>query len=213
MEPPVPVTQTAPNINRWMNVTEKQLVHGADPGGEILRSNLLGPDKATTANNVESALTATSRQLEQKLAEGTRSGLTINAEQHLQDAIAEAGKTIGRSSDPAFVKRLEGLAEEIHNRYGDMSSLTPEEAHKIKVALGDAIKWNGAPYEGDINKVLLKVYRGINADIKGSIEGIGDVQQKWGNLYQARQSLKSSLRKDAIGRGTGSAIPIPKPPR
>jgi hypothetical protein len=60
-------------------------------------------------------------------------------------------------------------------------------------------------YEGDINQVLVDIYRKLNTVLKSDVPGIDALQTQWGNLYQANKSLGTSLLKNAIGRGTGAA--------
>lgn len=70
-----------------------------------------------------------------------------------------------------------------------------------------AERWNGVPYEGDINKALLEMYQGINGDIKAAVPGIDADMSRWGNLYQANKALKKGITNDLAGRGTGVDAP------
>jgi hypothetical protein len=43
------------------------------------------------------------------------------------------------------------------------------------------------------------------------VPGIGDLQSRWGNLYQASKNLSQSLAEDIVGTGSGAGVPTAAP--
>jgi len=97
----------------------------------------------------------------------------------------------------------------ILKKYPNLDSLTPEQAHALKVEIGDSIKWDGAPYERAVNKALVQMYGDINDAIKSQLPGIADDMKRWGNLYQADKALGKSIVRNNAGTGTPDAAPNP----
>ncbi len=199
---------TAPELNRWMDVQPKQMVHGANPAQQILTDGLLGPTKEVTMTNVKNALTDAGTQMDSVLADAGNKGVRINAEQSVMDGLDNATKTIGRRTDQAFQQSLSNVLDDILHKYPDLREMPPPDVHALKVDIGDAVKWGkGTAYEADLNQALIDIYGKLNEAIKTNVEGIGSLQGRWGNLYQGVKSLQNSILKDQAGRGTGS-IPM-----
>lgn len=195
---------SAPKIHRWLGVAPKELEHGANPGQQLLSEKLLGATKEATKANVDGALTGAGTDLAAALKTATAAGKTIDGDTIVQKALVDATKTIGLRSDTAFQSRLTGILDDIVATTPVSKNMTPEQAHALKKQIGDAIKWHGAPYEGDLNEVLLQMYRGLNEGLKSAGNNIGPLQRRWGNLYLASKSLKAGMTKDLAGQGTGS---------
>ena len=194
-------------VNAWMEVKPTSMVHGADPGAQILQEGLRAPTKQATLANVNGALQDAGTTLTGQLQEAGRNGIKINAEQHVINSLNDATKRIGKGSDSAFQGRLGNVLSDILQKYPELDNLDPEKAHALKVDIGDAIQWTGAPYEGDVNKALVDMYGRVNNELKTNVPDLADGMKRWGNLYQAQKSLKQSIINDAAGRGTGTAAP------
>lgn len=198
---PVPTVLTAPELNKWMNVRENQLLYGKNPGERILSENLLGPDKATTLQNVTTARKSVGTSMDEVFKRAEAEGVKFELESDIQSAIADAKKTIGKSTDETFMKAIEGIESEIVSRTDDLKNMTPSAAHELEVELGRGVKWTGA--STDVQRLLKDIRGRISKKLK-TIEGIIPLKERWGDLFEGEQALKSSIRKDAIGRGTGS---------
>ena len=198
---------TAPELNKWMNVQTRQMVHGANPGEQILADGLLGPTKEATLANVDNALTEVGGQMNQLMRDAATRGARIDGEQLVMDALVDATKTIGKRTDSAFQTALTNVLNDILYKYPDLKNLSPEQAHALKVDIGDAVQWGrGAAYEADVNQVLVDIYKKMNGEIRTNVPGIDTLQSRWGNLYQGKQALKGSILKDQAGRGTGAVF-------
>lgn len=197
---PVPTVLTAPELNKWMNVRENQLLYGKNPGERILSENLLGADKATTLQNVATVRKSVGSAMEEVFKRAESEGVKFEIESDIQAAISDAKKTIGKSSDETFMKAIEGIENDIVSRTEDLKSMTPSAAHELEVELGRGVKWTGA--SSDVQRLLKDIRGRISKKLK-TIEGIVPLKERWGDLFEGEQALKSSMRKDAIGRGTG----------
>lgn len=130
-------------------------------------------------------------------------GMRFNLESDIQAAIADAKKTYGKSTDETFMKAIEGIESEIVSRTEDLKNMTPSAAHELEVELGRGVKWTGA--SNDVQRLLKDIRGRISKKLK-TIDGIVPLKERWGDLFEGEQALKSSIRKDAMGRGTGSVL-------
>ncbi len=76
----------------------------------------------------------------------------------------------------------------------------------MKVYLGKQIDWTD-PVRNPINDALQDIYHGLNNEIDTKVVDVKPIQKRWGDLFTADQRLDKSIRKDAAGVGTGSAVP------
>lgn len=201
--PPV----TAPALNKWMNVTPKQMVHGANPAEQILKDGLLGPTKEATLSNVQTRLTKIEARMDSILEIAGKKGTRVNGEPLVMEALESATKTIGKRSDTAFQNALTGVLDDILAEYPDLSSLTPQRLHSLTRDIGDAITWGkGVAYEGDLNQALLGIYKKTSPAVKEAAPGIALFQKQWGNLYQGVKALRKSIDRDKAGVGSGEVF-------
>lgn len=200
-EPP-PAAPDAASVNKWMGIRPDEVARGANPGQRILDEKLLGATKDATKANVDSALTSAGKELESKLASATEKGTTIDAQTPVYDAWSKAQKPIGSPKDSAFQSNIQGVVDDIESKYPNLNKLTPTETHSLKVELGDSIDWKNS--DNPVNQMMKQIYRDLNASIKDSVEGIGDIQKRWGDLYISSKGLAKGMAKEVVGGGTGS---------
>ena len=203
----LPRNNSAPLINKWIGVEPKEMMHGSDPGARLISEKLIGATKEATKAKIAPALEDAGKAMDVKLKAATKNGTVIDGETVVLDAVANASKKIGLRTDKVFQAQLENIVNDIVKDYPDLKKLTPEQAHSLKVEIGDSTKWNGLPYEGDINQVFVDIYSGLNDKIKTGVKGIAADQARWGDLYQANKALKKGMVKDAAGSGTGKYAP------
>lgn len=201
----------APAVNKWMDVPAKEVMHGADPGQQLLDEKLLGPTKEATKANVQTALTDAGQKLQTKLQGATAQGIQIDAQTPVYDAVAGATKKIGSPRDAAFQAQMNGIVDDIEAKYPNLAKLTPEETHALKVDLGNSIKWSGQSYDTPANQAMIQIYRDLNTAIKSNVPGIAPIQSRWGNLFVASKNLAESMADDVVGKGSGPAVPALPP--
>lgn len=196
------LSMSAPQLNKWMNVSPRDMAHGSNPGRQVLRDRLLGSDKASTLANVESALEQAGTQIQAILHKADQTGIRFDNDTPITAALDDAIKTIGKRTDAGFQAALSNILDDILAKHPDLTRMSPADTHQLKVDLGDAIQWGrGVAYEADLNRVLISMYRKLNQNLKTGIPGVDEAQSRWGNLYQAAKSLKSSIIRDEAGRG------------
>lgn len=198
---------TTAEVNRWMDVPANAVKRGADPGAQLLQDNLIGATKQITKANVDSALASTGQQMEQVLSNAKG---TINGETPVVDALNAAKKRIGRPRDMTFHNTLDGIEQDIRTNYPNLDRLSPLEAHKLKVDLGESIRWKGEAFNDPINQVMVQIYNDLNGAIK-NVPGVGELQARWGNLFVAQQNIADELAADVVGKGTGPGPPVRAP--
>lgn len=202
----LPSSITSGSVNKWMGVAPKEVAFGANPGEQVISEKLLGPTKAITRVNVDNALTGAGQQMQAMLEGASKRGITIDAQTPTYDAVASAVKKIGAPKDSTFTAQMNGIVDDIEGKYPHLDKLTPQEAHALKVELGDAISWSGTAYETPANQAMIRIYRDLNKAITENVPGIAPIQRRWGNLYIAHRNLGQAINKDIVGKGTG-----PKP--
>ncbi len=207
--PEVPVV--AADINKWMGVGAREVEHGLNPGQQLMDEGLVGATKEATRLNVKKALVDAGTKMDAQFTAATKAGVTIDAQTPTYDAAAQASKRIGVSKEPAFQAKIDNIVDDIETKYPDLSKLTPQQAHALKVELGDSIDWHGEAYSEPINQVKVRIYRALNDAIKNGVPGVDALQTRWGNLYSAGKNLKRGMAKDVVGSGTGAARPQPTP--
>jgi hypothetical protein len=197
-------------VNRWMNVTVKQVSHGANPGARLVGENLVGATKEATAQNVAAALDASGRQLGAMLDKAGEAGARINASDSVIDILNSIKKRIGSPKGSTFANQIDSIWDDITERYPHLDNLTPREAHQLKQEVGDVARWSGPAADEPVNEGLVRIYRDLNNKIRSAVPGAGEEQSRWSDLYVGTKALQESMRKDLIGRGTGPA-PQAKP--
>lgn len=199
-------TLTAPDVNRWLGVSSKEVLRGADPGKQILDQGLLGPTKAATQANIQSALGDAGQALEAQLKAATAKGTTLDAQTPIADAYAKLTEKYGvtRSiSDQAQV----GVIDKIESRYPELNKLSPSDAHKLKVELGNSINWGDS--QDPVNKMMIQIYGDLNDAIKTEVPEAAGTQRRWNNLFIASKASRRAIAKDVVGTGTGD-VPVVK---
>lgn len=190
-------------VNKWMGISSKEVLHGANPGQQLIDEGLLGATKTETQAKVKAALDHAGEAIGKQLKAATDKGVTIDAQTPVYDSLAAATKKIGSPRDATFQAQLNGILDDIEGRYADLHKLSPEQTHALKVDVGDSIKWSGPSYADPINQVLIRIYRDLNSAIKMDVDGITPAQSRWGNLYIASKSIAQGIAKDIVGKGTG----------
>ncbi len=198
----------APAVNKWMGVAEKDLVHGGNPGQRIVDEKLLGATKQETQANIQPKLAEASDDLHRYLQGAGAQGVEIDAHPLIDKALNEAHANLRSPTDEAFARSVAAIKGKIEARFPqyDISKLTPEQAHEVKVFLGKQIDWTD-PVRNPINDALQDIYHGLNNEIDTKVVDVKPIQKRWGDLFTADQRLDKSIRKDAVGSGTGSAVP------
>lgn len=196
---------TAEEINSWMNVPGTTLKRGRlNPGKLLQDEGLLGATKEATEANVKPALKAIAQELDQKL---TASPVHLDAETIVKDEISKAQRLLGKSSDAAFQRSLKTLETDIRRDFGNIDRLWAPDAHRLKVQLGDSIRWRGEAFDDPINQVKVGIYDRLNTELKAQVPGTADLQVRYGNLHVAAKALDDSIAQDIAGRGTGAKVP------
>lgn len=186
--------------------------HGGYHGNQVA---LVGGDDAIGGNDIGEAIFPEGKvvRLFDKKSSGSgpggglkSTGVRFNIEAEINAAIADAKKVYGSGSDEAFMKSLENLQDQFVQHNGDLKSMTPSEAHTFEKDLSAGANY-GSMARSDVTKFLRDLRSRVNRQLKAEVPGIAELKDKWGNLFEAEKSLKSSLRKDAVGRGSGSIPP------
>jgi len=95
-------------------------------------------------------------------------------------------------------------------------TLSLPDAHALKRQVGDMTGWTGQAFDDQLNKVRRGIYRNLNDDIQSKADGVGDLQDRYGNLMEAeiaakREAARHEARNPfglldaAIGAGAGAA--------
>lgn len=202
--------------NEWMGVHSKWVEHGANPGARLANEGILTGTRQEVKEQVEDRLADAGRQLQVKLTQ-RRFLNNLDTEPLVMTALNNATKRIGIGSDPAFQARLMNTLDDIVTSAPNLGHMNPSEVNALKSKIGDSIKWSGAPYEGEINQVLLEIYGGLNDMVKSNVPGVERVLSRYADLRVAANALKESIAKETVstgmqrGLGTAAATAVGKP--
>lgn len=206
LSPASDAVPSAPELNKWMNVKEKQMLYGKNPAEQILSENLLGADKAATLTNVEAARKSAGAQMEIVFKAAEEQGIRFDLDSEINQAVADAKHTYGKGSDEAFTKQLENLQDQFTAQNGDLRNATPSEAHTFEKDLGKGVNWEGN--NSDLQGVMKDIRSRVDKLLKSKVDGLSPLKDRWGNLWTAEQALRSAIRNDLRGRGTGPMPPF-----
>jgi len=194
-------------INSLIKPLSKEFRFGRDPGLGVATEGITGNTlEGLTKNIVEKK-----QQIGKSVADGLAQADKIDPKKinisPLFEPIDNAINTAVKNGDQALVSRLldvkNGLTKEFKLidgklvEQGDKNlSLTRVEANKLKQEIGNATKWTGQPFDGDINQVRVRLYQNINDAIDAITPGTKDLNARYSNLLSAE---KSAERTKAIG--------------
>jgi len=183
-------------LNSLMEVKPQWLeLGGRDPGGRIAKEGIVAGSKDGLLTQVVDKGKEAGRALEAALVRDG-AGKSIDGSDIVVNALDNATKRIGIGSDKAFQGQLEIVLTDILKEAKDISRLSPLEAQRLKSKIGDSIKWTGVPYEADVNKALLEIYRGLNNATEHAVPGAKALLARYGDLKVAENALTASVRKD-----------------
>lgn len=202
----MPAAVDAPTLNKWMGVPAKAVLHGADPGARLLSEKLVGATKQATKANVKTALAKAGQKLDADLTAAGSQGVTIDAQTPVYDAAARANKAIGRPRESTFQANVEGIVDDIESKYSGLDKLSPKDAHRLQVELGEEIPWDTEAMFDPINQIKLEIWSDLGKALK-QIPGVAESKARWGDLHVANKSLRMSMAKDVVGSGSGGSAP------
>lgn len=197
---------SAPAVNKWMGVAERQISHGADPAGELIDNNLLGKDKASTLSNVQAERQKIGTQFQSYLEGAGAQGSAIDGSKLVSDPLANAKSLYKSPTEDAFTNHLASIEEKIKGDFPDLDQLSPARAQELKESIDRNINWHKAG-EDPINDAFIEMRSNVNNALKANDPGVAPLLQRYSNLRTAEDALQKSMRQDQVGNGTGAHAP------
>ncbi len=203
---------TPRSLNSLMGVAPKMLESGAQPGEQIAKDGLIAGSKESLKQQVDQQTKDTGLALNAVLTKSS-AGARIDPNPIMNGAMSNAKNRISGPADPAFEANLQKIFQRVKEEMpgtfptvekflsGDNNSLpmlTPLQAQNLKKTIGDSIRWTGAAYEGDLNEVLLDMYRGLNSATKEAVPEAAPLLSKYQNYQVAKNALEDSILKDRV---------------
>jgi len=137
---------------------------------------------------------------------------TINANEVIHSVLErETLRIIGDNAmrdeeKDASVERLGGFQEWINR--GLKGEMTPLEAHRIAIAIGDRANWGvaSASVSDELKRVYGVVYGSIRDAVRAAVPEVRDPEERLANLYAAKSDLEAMPDAQiAAPAGTGTA--------
>lgn len=194
-------------MNSALRTRPKGYNYGRDPGAGVVAEGLTGITKQGLLDNISGRLADIGDNINTHLSDPAVNKPVVDISTAVTDPLntMEAAAIKGKKLDLA--NRLADLRSRLTNDYarnanGDLVStgptkltgLTPREANAIKQDIGEMAKWTGKPEVDELSPAVHQIYRGINDQIEQAAPGIKDINQRYGELKSAQDSLDNSIR-------------------
>lgn len=171
--------------------------YGRNPASAIVDEGIVGKNKQSVLNQVQSKATEISKAVDQQLQNHPNAGVQIDAEPIIDKAINDAVVSARKVGNKGAVNRLEDLREALKKEYGPLQG-TPFEINNLKRAIGDAGSDLGAfkhtdPAEASAAAAMGDVYTGLNKAIKTNVPEIGPLNERISNLLSAKTALTRNI--------------------
>ena len=221
-------------INSLIKPVAKEFSFGRNPGAGIAAEGIV----ANTRQGLLDAVTAKKKEVGQEignLLKGKTAANKIIDVEPLLAPIDEAITSAAGRGEQGLVNRLTNLRNGLTTEFETITTrtaagtkevravprrqrnlqMTPEDARKFKTELGEATRWHGLPFDGELNQVKVAVYRKLDDALDVAVPGIDALNQRYANLLSAEKSVEREAilkeRQNLIGlipAGVGAAVGV-----
>lgn len=190
-------------INSLIKPLGKEFDFGRNPGQGVV-------DEGIVANNRDGlfkGIIAKKKEIGEKIGAMLR---TPTAQQKRVDvgsavkAVDTALQKAVASGEQALITRIQQVRKTLTDEFGLIDGqvittgkknllITPEQAHKVKQALGEASKWTGQAFDAEANQARVAAYRALNDAIEQAVPGVKKFQDRYANMLSAERSLERTM--------------------
>lgn len=194
--------------NAIARTSPKGFNYGRNPGQGMADEGLIAGSQGSMLDKVGDRLKATGDMIGQHLADPTVNKPVVNISKAITDPIDQMEAAAIKHSNLDLADRLKDLRDRLTTDYArdpvsqkllptgakKLDKLTPAEANEIKQTLGEMTRWTGDPKVDQLSPAIQQAYRGINNQIESAAPGIKDINQRYGELKSAQESLDHKIR-------------------
>lgn len=207
-------------MNSLIKPREKDFNFGKNPGLSISKEGITANTRGSLLGKIAQKKQEIGQQIENALAK--ESGKSLDLAPVISKEITLAKQSALKSGDKALYNRLQDIEEGLTKEFAEQATETgmtiaptgaknlvvsPLEAQKIKIQVGKDTRWTGQLFDNDVNKVRVKIYKAIDQVLDGAVQGIDDLNQRYGNILTAEKALertdKNIQRLVTIGLRSG----------
>lgn len=204
------------------------LSYGKDPAGQVAREKIVANSLDQLISKVREKRNQIGLEIGELMDAAEQSGISLNLDgvlSPIEVALQQAKRN--PRTNAALIQRLvdtrDDLLQVMADETGNFSArrtltqVTPRQAFNLKEDIASLTKWTGNDSDDKlVNKSLQQAYTGVRKIIEQGVDGIGALNERWGNLLSAekaaeraannelRRNLVSlSLRISGVGAGVG----------
>lgn len=190
-------------MNSLIKPREKDFNFGKNPGLAISREGITANTRGSLLGKIAQKKQEIGQQIENALTK--ESGKSLDLAPIINKEIIAAKQSALRSGDRALYNRLQDIEEGLTKEFAEQATETgmtiapvgaknlvvsPLDAQKIKIQVGKDTRWTGQLFDNDVNKVRVKIYQAIDKALDGAVQGIDDLNQRYGNILTAEKALE-----------------------
>lgn len=194
---------------------------GKNPGKAISEEGIVATGPEDLANKLAVRKTQVGRTIDHTVRANMNPASVTDVKPLVNGPVDKAiqraldSPSLDAQSKKVFIDRLNGLRESLLNEHeldatGQVvvkgprnTNLNALELSQLKRQVGDNTAWSGQPFESEINKVRRDIYGGLKQSIEKQVPGVRRLNERYGNLLSAEQSMKRRIpilqRNNTIG--------------
>lgn len=206
-------------MNALVRTRPKGFNYGRNPGQGVADEGIVAGSKSAMLDKIGQHLEDTGAQINQHLSDPAVNKPTIDITNAVLDPINQMETAAIKGKNLTLADNLAELRDRLTNDYArgpngkltptgatKLSGLTPLEANAIKQDIGKMAKWKGPGFEAQdqMSPALHQIYGQINDRIEAAAPGIKDINQRYGELLSAQESMDRANRLGSTYNPLGS---------
>lgn len=194
--------------NAIARTSPKGFNYGRNPGQGVADEGLIAGSQGSMLSKIGDRLKATGDDIATHLADPAVNKPVVDITKAITDPIDQMEAAATKHSNLDLADRLKDLRDRLTTSYArdpttgklvatgarKLSGLTPAEANEIKQGIGNMTRWTGDPKVDELSPAIQQAYSGINGQIENAAPGIKDINQRYGELKSAQESLDHKIR-------------------
>lgn len=204
-------------LNWVLRSSPEAFNYARDPGRRIAEEGYVAASKKDLLGQIGDGLKDAGAAIEKHLADPAVDKPVIDLTNAIHEPIDKAKNLALAGGNQALYRNLETLEDGLTKSFGPvnranftgvghtrstlvpnaelpLTNFTPLEANRMKQFVGESARWTGDSQFDQLSPVKRQIYGLINNEVEKAAPGIKAVNQKYGELLDAHQSLDHAIR-------------------
>jgi len=200
--------------NMVVRMPVKSFKYGKDPLKVMQKESITANTITEYADLSEQRLAQRTAELHQAVAE-SKDVLNLQSvvSDRIKTATSEAKGSLKKSVRETVAAKIDDLKDSIHEKYGDLSGISLQDAVKLKRQLADDFPFTGNVEDDIVAKAAHKIHHDINKSIDKAAPQIADLNESVSSLIDISKAAKQRMAVEArnnpiglIGTILGTAV-------